>query len=171
MQQLATNLVLLLEKQALQAVQTDLLNRQGRQGGSGHEGSTENELSNIKLDDLALSVLLNMNALPIDSSRRTLEHMYTHTNAFYVQILAILAAFNAVDVDNRGVVSFTDFTNFCLRVGRLLLKPSVKHVMKNYLLSQDTKSTLYPSDKMRYISQTNLLLVFDADAPRVRVYR
>lgn len=165
MQQLATNLVLLLEKQALQAVQSDLLSRHGR---GGIEGTTENELAHIKLDDLALSLLLHMNPLPLD--RRPGNMNYTRTNAFYIQILAIVAAFDAVDIDNRGVIHFTDFTNFCLRVGRLLLKPSIKHSLKNYLLSADSKSTLYPAERFRFIGHSQILFVFDADSPRVRLY-
>lgn len=167
MQQLATNLVLLLEKQALQAVQADLLQRHGR--GAGEKGGNpESELANVKLDDLAMSVLMHMNSLPLE--RHAGHLMYSRSNAFFVQILSIVAAFDAVDIDNRGVINFTDFTNFCLRVGRLLLKPSIKRTLKNYLLSHDSKTTLYPSERMRFLPNIQLLFVFDADYPRARLY-
>eukprot|EP01039_Chlorochromonas_danica_P003277 gene3277-3594_t len=167
MQQLATNLVLLLEKQALQAVQADLLLRHGR-GGGEKGGNPESELANVKLDDLVMSVMMHMNSLPLE--RHAGHLMYSRSNAFFVQILSIVAAFDAVDIDNRGVVNFTDFTNFCLRVGRLLLKPSIKRTLKNYLLSHDSKTTLYPSERMRFLPNIQLLFVFDADNPRARLY-
>jgi hypothetical protein len=168
MQQLATNLVLLLEKQALQAVQSDLLNKHGR-NNIGIEANIESELANIKLDDLTLSLLVHMNPLPLDKRPGIIK--YTQTNSFFVQILGIMAAFDAVDIDNRGVINFTDFTNFCLRLGRLLLKPSVKHTMKNYIVSHDTKGNTCPADRMRYVQHAQALFLFDTDVPRVRLYK
>lgn len=162
-----TGLVLSLEKQALQAIRADLMLR--------HQSQTDSlrpdigELTHVHFDDFAVVLLQHMYQLPLESKLD--QPFYTNTNAFFLQMASIIAVFDAVDVDCRGVIDFTDFTNFCLRLGRLLFKPSIKRSSSNFLQFQTQSNTNLNSCKMRYIPEFRLLFVSDSETPRVRLYR
>lgn len=194
-----TGLVLSLEKTALQAIRAELLTRHDKRNakkGTTNNGgafqvtassmfsatstsaahhdttvastSTESDLTAVEFVDFVLALFLHMNILPFE--KKSEYQQYTLSNGFFLQMVSIISVFDAVDVDSRGVISFTDFTNFCLRLGRLIFKPNVKRSMTVYLQSQDQKNISFPSSKMRFMSHSQLLLVFDSDTPRVRIY-
>lgn len=161
-----TGLVLSLEKQALQAIRAELMLRHQSRNDQ-HAQITE--LTHVHFDDFAVVLLQHMYQLPLESKLD--QPMYTHTNAFHLQMASIISVFDAVDIDSRGVIDFTDFTNFCLRLGRLLFKPSIKRTLTSFLQYQTQSNTALPSSKMKYISEFKLLFVMDGDGPRVRLYK
>lgn len=156
-----------LEKQALQAIRAELMLRHQSQSDSLHPDV--GELTHVHFDDFAVVLLQHMYQLPLESKLD--QPFYTNTNAFHLQMASIISVFDAVDVDSRGVIDFTDFTNFCLRLGRLLFKPRIKRSSSTFLQFQPQSNTNLPSTRMRYLPEFRLLFVSDSDAPRVRLYR
>jgi hypothetical protein len=192
-----TGLVLSLEKSALQAVRADLMARQAKASAFSrsssekllkqhslklsdgksdidHRNNLPNQaeevqvLSEVNFVDFAVAVLQNMNRLPFEK-KSEYQH-YTSSNGFFLQLASIVSVFEAVDVDSRGVIDFQDFTNFCLRLARLLFKPDVKRSLSTYLQNHDQNVSFFPSHAMRFISFCQTLVVFDSETPRVRVY-
>jgi hypothetical protein len=159
-----TGLVLSLEKQALQAIRAELITRQGK----SNNDQDISELTHVHFEDFATVLLQHMYQLPIEA--RLEVPLYTNTNAFHVQMTSIISVFEAVDVDSRGVIDFTDFTNFCLRLGRLLFKPSIKRTSSKYLQYFTHSNTSFPSNRMRYLPEYRTLMVLDAEGPRARLY-
>jgi hypothetical protein len=132
----------------------------------------DSELSAVKLEHFVITLLDHMNN-KIDKKQNS-EHrsqLFTQTTSFYLQMASIISVFDSVDVDTRGFIAFGDFVDFCIRLGRLLLKPSIKNSFSTYLQVQSSKSSLYPAHKMRFINHLNYLFVMDTDTPRVRLYR
>lgn len=160
-----TGLVLSLEKQALQAIRAELMVRTGK----GSDLTTDVELVHVRFEDFAVVVLQHMFNLPLEN--RLEQPLYTYTTAFHLQMASIISVFDAVDVDNRGVISFVDFTNFCLRLGRLIFKPSIKKSLTNYLQFPTVSNTAFPSTRMRYLHDFSTIVVMDLECPRVRFYK
>ncbi len=193
-----TGLVLSLEKSALQAVRADLMARQAKSIAIAKFGATSEKvtkhsirkftdnktdktnidnndgidevqmLSEVNFVDFSVALLQNMNCLPFE--KKSEYQNYTSSTGFFLQLASIVSVFEAVDVDSRGIIDFQDFTNFCLRLARLLFKPDVKRSLSNYLQNHDQNVSSFPSYRMRFISYCQSLVVFDSDTPRVRVY-
>lgn len=78
--------------------------------------------------------------------------------------------FDAVDSDSRGYISWIDFTNYCIRVGRNRFRPNAKQSAIEYHQRMD----LHPSvavRKMCFIHQMQLLYCFDNDTSAIRIFR
>jgi hypothetical protein len=180
--------VLSLEKAALQSIRTQLLLLQKKTLDHHDSSATEadlengdlydNELNAIKFEHFALTLLNHMNSMVKIEKKLLNNQLYTQTTSFYLQIASIISVFDSVDVDSRGVIAFNDFVDFCLRLGRLLLKPSIKTSFSTYLQFEggagagfSSKGALYPSHKIRYFPTLNTLFVMDMDIPRVRMYK
>lgn len=185
-------LVLSLEKAALQSIKTQLLLLQKKQPvDTRHDFGTitsgkgtisadvdaesdlyDNDLNAVKFEHFALTLLNHMNNMVRAGERKYIgNQLYTQTTSFYLQMASIISVFDSVDVDSRGVIAFNDFVDFCLRLGRLLLKPSIKSSFSTYLQYEGAKGSLFPSHKLRYFPTLNALFVMDTETPRVRVYR
>lgn len=164
-------LILSLEKEALQLIKTSILLKKHKyllSISNNVEGTEDQLLSVIRLDEFASVMLQHMNSLISEKSPEMMK--YFHSNAFFLQMVSIISVFDAVDVDSRGVISFPDFIDFCLRMGSMLLKPNAKRSSITYF-HQPLRNPLYPSHKMKYISQCQVLLVLDSDNPRARIFR
>jgi hypothetical protein len=111
--------------------------------------------------------LQNMKVLPLDKKEFV---NYTQSGGFFLQLASIVSVFEAVDVDSRGVIDFQDFTNFCLRLARLFFKPDAKRSLTPFIQNQDQHTQSFPSYKMRFVDCCQVLIVFDSDSPRVRIY-
>lgn len=125
-------------------------------------------LNEVNFIDFAITLLQNMNCIPFE--KKSEYQNYTSSNGFFLQLASIISVFEAVDVDSRGVIDFQDFTNFCLRLARLLFKPDIKRSSSTYLQNHDNSVSFFPSHGMRFISYCQALVVFDSETPRVRVY-
>lgn len=161
-----TGLVLSLEKQALQAIRAELMFRTGKGGDSSNN---DVNLAHVRFEDFAVVVLQHMFSLPLEN--RLEQPLYTYTTAFHLQMASIISVFDAVDIDNRSVINFIDFTNFCLRLGRLIFKPSIKKSLTNYLQYPTLNNTAFPSMRMRYLHDFSTIVVTDTECPRVRFYK
>jgi hypothetical protein len=185
-----TGLILSLEKSALQAVRIDLMARQTKStaqakkaergvnltSSSTKKSFVNNEedgtnslqpLTEVTFVDFAIALLQNMKVLPLDKKEFV---NYTQSGGFFLQLASIVSVFEAVDVDSRGVIDFQDFTNFCLRLARLFFKPDAKRSLTPFIQNQDQHTQSFPSYKMRFVDCCQVLIVFDSDSPRVRIY-
>jgi hypothetical protein len=173
-----STLVLSLEKAAFQSIRTQLLLLQKKSPDLQNEllqnesdDLYDNELTAVRFEHFALTLLNHMNNLGKIERKLVGNHLYTQTTSFYLQMSSIIAVFDSVDLDCRGVITYNDFVDFCLRLGRLLLKPSIRNSFSTYLQFEGNKGSLYPSHKIRYFPALNSLFVLDSDTPRVRMYK
>eukprot|EP01041_Mallomonas_annulata_P007373 gene7373-15060_t len=78
--------------------------------------------------------------------------------------------FDTIDADSRGVISWMDFTNYCIRMGRNRFRPNVKQSDIEYFQRMDIQPLLNVR-KMCFIPAIQLLFCFDIDASIVRIFR
>ena len=71
---------------------------------------------------------------------------------------------------SRGCISWTDFTNYCLRVGRNRFRPNTKQSAIEYFQRMDLQPVL-PVRKMCFIHGMQLLYCFDNETSIVRIMR
>lgn len=160
------DLILSLEKDALNQMRTELirLNRISHRSCHGY-------LHQVQFDDFC-SVMLHHIAKRDNSLNLTqLSEDYLRSIEFVVLMRSLITYFEAVDIDSRGVISFTDFTNFCLRIGRIRFKPSIKRSLANFAQNVLTKMPFLPVTKLCYIPFCKTIYGFDGDSPIVRMYR
>lgn len=85
-------------------------------------------------------------------------------------IRAICQIFYAIDVDFRCVISWQDFTAFCLRLIRNKFRPIARNCSVKY--SQCSHEGIqFNAYQMYYSDITQLLYVFDRDNPNIRIIR
>ena len=91
-------------------------------------------------------------------------------HSYVRQLRLICHIFDTVDVDSRGVISWNDFTSFCLRMGRVYLSPS--YISYSALYTQSpTNSGVLPIRSLFYIKHSRLLYAIDNDTPTIRAFR
>ena len=78
--------------------------------------------------------------------------------------------FDAVDADSRGVISWSDLTNFFLRLGRNRFRVTVKQSQIEYIQRMDLMPLL-PVRKICFIQGLQLLFCFDKENSTIRVFR
>jgi hypothetical protein len=156
------NLILSLEKDALNAMRLELMRYYKVSGKHG-----ASHLHHIRFDEFC-GVLLDR--ISERDERQNVNEGYFSSVEFTSIVRSIILYFDAVDVDSRGVISFADFTNFCLRIGRMRFKTSIKRPVANYCQNQ-TKTACYPTYKLCFVTHDQTLYGFDSDTPTIRIYR
>lgn len=152
--------ILSLEKDSLNHMRLELLNINSKK----HVKAQDMTLSRVSFDEFCCAML----DLVGTKEGKSHTNLSTEELLSFIRIFAIF--YDSVDVDSRGIIQFTDFSNFCLRVGRMQFKPSIKRSLTSY--SQDLNcSPAFPIGKLCYIHQTKILYTFDSDTPIVRLFR
>jgi hypothetical protein len=89
----------------------------------------------------------------------------------YLRQLRLLChIFDAVDVDSRGVIAWTDFTSFCLRMGRVYLGASSVFGGDIYMQTP-TFTCVLPIKSLFYVRHSGQLYAIDNDTPTIRAFR
>jgi len=78
--------------------------------------------------------------------------------------------FDSIDVDSRGIISWIDFTNYCLRIGRNRFRANTKQTGIEYFQRMDIQ-LLLPVRRMCFIHSMQLLYTFDNESSIVRIFR
>lgn len=95
-------------------------------------------------------------------------------NEMLAQLRILSYLFEATDIDSRGSISWLDFTNLCLRIGRIQFKPSVKRSITLYhekIRNSDGQAgKQIPVHTIFYIPETSLLFALDSDTPSTRIF-
>jgi hypothetical protein len=156
------NLLTALEKGALNDIKVDILSLdRGTKKSNRH-------LNSIRLDEFLIVMTKH-----ITGNDERVKDIYKYFSTKEGLSLSYLLCFifETVDVDSRGVISWQDFTNFCLRVGRIRFKPSVKRSLSSF--KQESYSGPhynYPVSRLTFVPHTQILFAFDVNTPTVRLY-
>lgn len=86
------------------------------------------------------------------------------------QLRMICLIFDAVDIDSRGYISWSDFTAFCLRMGRIYLNSSFLLSGTMYCQSSTTSPVL-PVKSLFHLNHSQTLYAIDIDTPTIRAFR
>ena len=146
-------LVLQFEKASLFEMKKDILDR-------NHIVSDENALDAINLKDFCRSFL------------RTAMKAADYKGPEFIKryMVVLCQIFDSVDVDSRGVISWTDFTNYCIRLGRNRFRPPIKQAEVEYHQRMDLQPTLIVR-KMCFVQSLQLLFCFDNELSIVRAIK
>jgi hypothetical protein len=117
----------------------------------------------------------DLNAISLlDFCNVILKYLYSKdmmTVYSYVRQLRLIChIFDAIDVDSRGVIAWTDFTAFCLRMGRVYLNASSVFGGDIYIQSP-TFSCVLPIRSLFYVKHSGQLYAIDNDTPTIRAFR
>lgn len=152
--------ILSLEKDSLNQMRLELLKINSKK----HVKAQDMSLSRVTFDEFCCAML----DLVGTKEGKSNTNLNTEELLSFIRIFSIF--YDSVDVDSRGIIAFIDFSNFCLRVGRMQFKPSIKRSVTSY--TQDLNfSPSFPIGKLCFIPQTRLLYTFDSDTPVVRIFR
>lgn len=153
--------ILSLEKDSLNQMRLDLITLNSKK----HSKIQDLNLNCVRFDEFCYAMLdiITINEGGMKQSNFKPEELIS-----FIRSLSLF--FDSVDVDSRGFIAFTDFSNFCLRVGRMQFKPSVKRIITTY--TQDLNNApQFPVGKLNYIAYARTLFTFDTDTPVVRMFR
>ncbi len=154
------NFILSLEKESLTQMRLELLNLNSKK----HSKAQDIDLNMVRFDEFCYAML---DHIAIKDGKIN-SNMKPEELVSFIRSLSLF--FDSVDVDSRGFVSFLDFSNFCLRVGRMQFKPSMKRSVTTY--TQDlNNSPQFPIGRLCYLASTRTLFTFDSDMPVVRIFR
>jgi hypothetical protein len=157
------DLFLYLESGDLTDIQLELLKAQQQKDSKAHH------LNNVGFFELCQVILRKILVKDELTKKYTTDELLRSVE-YISTIRQVIQYFECVDVDSRGVISFTDFTNFCLRVGREKFKSSIKRAIPNYVINS-SKTAFYPTFKFFFANHEQVLYSFDLDAPFIRYFR
>lgn len=152
--------ILALEKDSLNQMRLDLERLNSRKNGKNQDVT----LNMVRFDEFCYAML---DLVAIQDGMKQFNFKTEELISF---IRSMSLFFDSVDVDSRGFISFVDFSNFCLRVGRMQFKPSIKRSVTTYTQNL-TNSPQFPISKLSFMPHARTLFTFDADTPTVRMYR
>lgn len=158
------DLILSFEKDTLERIRKDLV----RLNKVLHRGSSSAFLQNVNFPEFACVLLQHIH----EKRSLVFDLPGFFQSAEYDSIMrCITYYFDIVDVDSRGVISYTDFTNYCLRAGRMRFKPSLKRPVALYNEDHSSQQPTLPLRQLTYIPITQTLFAFESDSPQVRMFR
>lgn len=142
------DLILKFDRKAFQKIKHDLCSL-----------SRSNLLKSIELVDFCSVVLgqaLGKSAKVSDAEKEQL--LYSICQVFY-----------SVDVDSRCMISWVDFTAYCLKLIRNRFKTTARTATSTY--SQAPPLHWLPVHKIFFCQRTQLLYAFDSEVPLIRTFR
>ncbi len=152
--------ILALEKDSLNQMRLDLQKLNSRKNGKTQDVN----LNMVRFDEFCYAML------DLVAIHDGVKQFNFKTEELISFIRSMSLFFDSVDVDSRGFIAFTDFSNFCLRIGRMQFKPSIKRSVTTY--TQDlTNSPQFPISRLCYIPHAKTLFTFDMDTPTIRMFR
>jgi hypothetical protein len=158
------DLIMTLDQSTLVGVRAELLRMEKDKYGP----LVELPMNSISLDDFCFVMLNNWRSAIANSDGN--EEDITSTELLR-RIRMLCQLFDTVDVDSRGYISWSDFTNFCLRAGRIQLKENSYHSSASYSQDLRTSSPVLPIQKLLFVDKLQLLFAFDVESPNVYYFR
>ena len=166
-------LVLALEQDTLRSIEVDLISLKS-------SSRQTNDLKSVYFTELTISFLRCIESLCYLGDCQSSPTIIAGKNSFKIEWLldhslfnilnSISTVYNLVDVDSRGTIKFSDFSNFCLRMGRMLLKPSVKQYESRYFQDNSYLSESFPMLRISFIPSLSLLFCFELESCNARVF-
>jgi len=79
--------------------------------------------------------------------------------------------FDTVDIDNRGLIHWSDFTDFCVSDGNYNFDESQNSNIAVTYVQNRGKSKTMAAKHLTFLSRTQEVIVFETESPTVRIYR
>jgi len=89
--------------------------------------------------------------------------------SFKKQVFLLCQLFDAVDVDNNGVISWIDLTSYCVRLGRLQHTPTLRFGGASYVINLEASSP-FTAAKLYFDKSTGRLYGLSSEFSVVRVW-